>query len=85
MIHSNGTMILDLYPLLHAIWKLTCHQENKRTVVRCNMETHIAGPVLLGISCHASSHLIMTRQCHGESQEIMMEKMRFILYQLPTG
>ena len=24
MIHSNGTMILDLYPLLHAIWKPTC-------------------------------------------------------------
>ena len=24
MIHSNGTMTLDLYPLLHAIWKPTC-------------------------------------------------------------
>lgn len=39
----------------------------------------------VGISCRASSHLIVTRQCHGEAREIMIEKMRFILYQLPTG
>ena len=30
-------------------------------------------------------NLIVTRQRRGEAQEIMMEKMRFILYRLPTG
>jgi hypothetical protein len=49
-------------------------QDNKRTVGRCNMP--------LEICC---AHLIVTRQCHGEAREIMIEKMRFILYQLPTG
>lgn len=91
MIHSSGAMTIDA--LLHVIWKThMCHQERKRTVGRCDMPleiccsqndaTMLVRPVLLGLSCRASSHLIVT--CHGEAQEIMMEKTRFILYPLPT-
>lgn len=58
-------------------WQVTrleicCSQNDATLLVQCCL-------------AYPAVPLIVTRQCHGEAQEIMMEKMRFILYQLPTG